>query len=65
MLHATAAAYKAAKGTSLNHFYEKLFLLKDRMNTPTGRSLAEERHQVMQGFVSQFLAEWGAAGETA
>jgi uncharacterized protein len=65
VLHATAAAYKAAKGTSLNHFYEKLFLLKDRMNTPTGRSLAEERHQVMQNFVSQFLAEWDAAGETA
>ena len=65
VMHATAATYKAAKGTSLNHFYEKLFLLKDRMNTPTGRSLAEERHQVMQNFVSQFLAEWDAAGETA
>lgn len=56
--HATAEAYKAAKGPSLNHFYEKLFLLKDRMNTPTGRTLAEARHQVMQDFVDQFLAEW-------
>jgi uncharacterized protein len=61
VLHATAEAYKAAKGPSLNHFHEKLFLLKDRMNTPTGRTLAEARHQVMQDFVDQFLAEWGGA----
>jgi uncharacterized protein len=59
VLHATAEAYKAAKGTSLNHFYEKLFLLKERMNTQTGRTLAEARHQVMLDFVDQFLAEWG------
>lgn len=58
VLHATAEAYKAAKGTSLNHFYEKLFLLKDRMNTATGRSMAEQRHQFMEDFVAQFLAEW-------
>lgn len=58
VLHATAEAYKAAKGSSLNHFYEKLFLLKDRMNTPSGRALAESRHQFMQDFVAQFLAEW-------
>jgi len=61
VLHATAAAYKSAKGTSLNHFHEKLFLLKDRMNTPTGRALAEVRHQFMRDFVSQFLAEWDGA----
>jgi len=60
VLHATAAAYKAAQGTSLNHFYEKLFLLKDRMNTPSGRALAEERHRFMESFVAQFLAEWEA-----
>jgi len=59
VLHATAEAYKASKGHSLNHFYEKLFLLKDRMNTPTGRAMAESRHQVMQDFVAQFLSEWG------
>lgn len=58
VLHATAEAYKAAKGHSLNHFYEKLFLLKDRMNTPTGRAMAESRHQFMQDFVAQFLSEW-------
>lgn len=57
-LHATAEAYKAARGTSLNHFHEKLLLLKDRMNTPTGKALAEERHRYMESFVGQFLAEW-------
>ena len=58
VLHATADAYKAAKGTSVNHFYEKLFLLKDRMNTATGRLLAQERHQFMASFVERFLDEW-------
>lgn len=61
VMHATAEAYKAAKGTSLNHFYEKLFLLKERMNTPSGRSLAEERHRFMEEFVARFLDEWGDA----
>lgn len=58
VMHATAEAYKASKGHSLNHFYEKLFLLKDRMNTATGRALAEERHKYMEAFVERFLAEW-------
>lgn len=58
VMHATAEAYKASKGHSLNHFYEKLFLLKDRMNTPTGLALAEERHQFMEEYVRQFLKEW-------
>lgn len=60
VMHATAEAYKAAKGTSLNHFYEKLFLLKDRMNTPTGLALAQARHQFMEDFVAQFLREWNS-----
>lgn len=59
VLHGTAEAYKEAKGTSLNHFYEKLFLLKGRMNTPSGRALAEMRHQFMEDFVRKFLVEWG------
>lgn len=58
VMHASAAAYKSAKGTSLNHFYEKLFLLKDRMNTESGRRLALERHRFMEEFVAQFLREW-------
>ncbi|MEI7431508.1 MAG: HD domain-containing protein [Betaproteobacteria bacterium] len=59
VMHATAEAYKAAKGTSLNHFYEKLFLLKARMNTPSGRAIAEQRHQFMEDYVARFLEEWG------
>lgn len=58
LLHASADEYKAAKGTSLNHFHEKLLLLKERMNTASGRALAEERHRYMEGFVAQFLSEW-------
>jgi uncharacterized protein len=58
VMHATADAYKASKGNSLNHFYEKLFLLKDRMNTATGRTMAEERHRFMEIYVERFLAEW-------
>ena len=58
VLHQSAAAYKAAKGASLNHFHEKLFLLKARMNTASGRALAEERHRYMEEFVARFLAEW-------
>lgn len=57
-MHLTAEAYKASKGHSLNHFYEKLFLLKDRMNTATGKSMAEERHRFMELYVERFLAEW-------
>lgn len=59
VMHASAEAYKASKGHSLNHFYEKLFLLKERMNTPTGLVLAEERHQFMEEYVRRFLDEWG------
>lgn len=65
LLHATAEAYKLAKGTSLNHFYEKLFLLKARMNTPSGQAMAEVRHQFMQDFVTRFLAEWDVASPSA
>lgn len=61
VLHASAEAYKSAKGTSLNHFHEKLFLLKDRMNTESGRRLALERHEFMAAFVERFLAEWAGA----
>jgi uncharacterized protein len=57
-MHATAEAYKASKGHSLNHFYEKLFLLKDRMNTDTGKAMAEVRHRFMEQYVAQFLEEW-------
>ena len=57
-MHASAEAYKASKGHSLNHFYEKLFLLKDRMNTQSGKAMAEKRHRFMEQYVEQFLDEW-------
>ena len=59
VMHETAEAYKAATGTSLNHFYEKLFLLKERMNTVSARAIAEDRHRYMENFVARFLDEWG------
>jgi uncharacterized protein len=57
-MHSTFSEYKNSKGNTLNHFYEKLFLLKDRLNTPAARELAISRHSYMQGFVEQFLDEW-------
>lgn len=50
--------YRKGKSTAVNHFYEKLLKLKDLMNTPTGKQLAEERHRYMEGFLEQFKAEW-------
>lgn len=57
-LHADFAAYKSKSGPTINHFYEKLLLLKDRMQTETGRRLAAERHQFLEAFLRQFFAEW-------
>lgn len=54
----SAAEYRAQQGTSINHFYEKLLLLKDRLNTQTARDIAESRHQFQLDFLEQFFAEW-------
>jgi len=56
--HDTFEQYKQGTGPSVNHFYEKLVLLRDRMNTVTARKIAEQRHEVMQQFLEQFLREW-------
>lgn len=60
-MHASFEQYKNSKSATLNHFYEKLFLLKDRMNTDTAKRIAEERHRVMEDFVARFLLEWEGA----
>lgn len=57
-LKMTKAEYKASTAPTINHFYEKLLLLKDTMNTKTGLKIAEQRHQYMLGFLEQFYAEW-------
>lgn len=57
-LHDSFDAYKNDAGPTINHFYEKLFLLKDRMNTESGRNMAYDRHQFMKEYVDRFLKEW-------
>jgi uncharacterized protein len=50
--------YKNSESPTLNHFYEKLLLLKDKMNTETGKKIAKKRHDFMVHFLAQFYAEW-------
>ncbi|WP_053976429.1 HD domain-containing protein [Mangrovimonas xylaniphaga] len=57
-LNMSKKEYKASTAPSINHFYEKLLLLKDRMNTQTGRQIAEQRHAFMETYLEQFYAEW-------
>ena len=58
VMHNDFEAYKNDKGHTINHFYEKLLLLKDRMQTKSGKEMAEERHQYMEGYLKQFYKEW-------
>ncbi|MBT8182224.1 MAG: HD domain-containing protein [Eudoraea sp.] len=51
-------AYKKSSAPTINHFYEKLLLLKEKMNTPTGKKLAENRHDFMLSYLDQFYQEW-------
>lgn len=58
VMNMNAMEYKSNKGHTINHFYEKLLLLKDRMNTNTGKRIAEERHNYLIGFLNRFKSEW-------
>jgi uncharacterized protein len=57
-LSMTKEEYKKNEAPTINHFYEKLLLLKDKMNTETGKQIAQERHRYMEDFLEQFYAEW-------
>ena len=57
-MHMNKEEYKNSESPTLNHFYEKLLLLKDKMNTETGKKIAQKRHDFMVTFLSQFYSEW-------
>lgn len=57
-MNMTREEYKSHTGNTINHFYEKLLLLKDLMNTDSGKKIASERHRYMEGFLQQFFDEW-------
>jgi uncharacterized protein len=57
-MNMTPAQYKKSTAPTINHFYEKLLLLKDKMNTKTGKKIAKKRHEFMEQFLDQFFEEW-------
>lgn len=57
-LNMSKEEYKKSDAPTLNHFYEKLLLLKDRMNTESGKRMAEQRHEFMNAYLDQFYMEW-------
>lgn len=57
-MHQDFDSYRKSEGNTINHFYEKLLLLRDRMNTSTGKRLADERHTFMESWMARFFDEW-------
>ncbi|MFV0593847.1 MAG: HD domain-containing protein [Draconibacterium sp.] len=58
VMHSNFEDYKNNSAPTINHFYEKLLLLKDRLNTNTAKAIAEKRHTYMEAFLDRFFAEW-------
>ncbi len=58
VFHADFETYKKGNAPSINHFYEKLLLLKNRMNTETAKQMAKQRHEFMEDYLKQFFDEW-------
>lgn len=58
VMHCDFQSYKNSSAPTINHFFEKLLLLKDRMNTITAKSIAEGRHQFMENYLEHFFNEW-------
>jgi uncharacterized protein len=61
VMHTNKEAYVAARSPTINHFYEKLLLLKDRLNTQQARQIAQQRHEFLETYLRQFLHEWNEA----
>lgn len=59
-LHTSFEEYAKAKTTSINHFYEKLLLLRDRLHTATAKEIGQERHEFMEKYLDQFYKEWNS-----
>lgn len=57
-LHSSFEEYANSKSTTINHFYEKLLLLNERLNTATARKIGKERHEIMEAYLSDFFNEW-------
>ncbi|NDA97766.1 MAG: hypothetical protein EBY31_00965 [Flavobacteriia bacterium] len=57
-MHTSKEEYAKSKSHTVNHFYEKLLLLKDRMETKTAKEIADKRHEIMLKFLDEFQKEW-------
>jgi uncharacterized protein len=62
-LHSSFEHYRASQSTTVNHFYEKLLLLQERMNTPSARAIAERRTRTIEAFLAAFYREWDGQDE--